>query len=262
MWAVIDAAGVDRSRDDHVADRVTAVLRALFRRPLDDYTAALARFAEGWTWARLALLALSAVLSWWMYVPLHELAHALGCWVAGGTVTRLDIDPLYGAALLARVLPFVHVGSDYAGQLSGFDTHGSDAVYLLTDVLPFAMTIAIGVPLLEESAIGNRSPAARAVMFGAALPIAYAPFISVTGDFYEIGSILVSRLAAVLGCVGDATRWRGDDLLRVADRVVGAGGGIGDAVGITLAFVVGVIAAFASYAAGAVWARWMRRVRG
>jgi hypothetical protein len=42
-------------------------------------------------------------------------------------VWRLEIDPLYGGALLARWLPFVEAGGEYAGRLSGFDTAGSDA---------------------------------------------------------------------------------------------------------------------------------------
>jgi len=108
----------------------------ILRLPLDDYLGALAVFAPTWDWRSLAVLIGAAVLSWWVYVPLHELAHAFGCLLGGGTVTRLDIDPAYGAALLQRCFPFVNVGSDYAGQLKGFDTGGSDLTYLLTDFLP------------------------------------------------------------------------------------------------------------------------------
>lgn len=221
------------------------------RQPVDDYLAALGVFARRWNWARLALLLGSLAATWWVYVPAHELAHAFGCLLGGGSVTRLDIDPLYGAALLRRLFPFVHVGSDYAGQLSGFDTHGSDLVYLLTDVVPFAATVVAGVPLLHAAARSDRAPARQAILFGAAMPLAFAPFMSLTGDYYEMGSILVSRLARSLGVGLDPMRWRGDDLLRVIDRVHDAGGGdLVDAIGVGGSFAVGCVLALATYAAG------------
>src|SRR5262245_66511376 len=123
----------------------------LLLQPLDDYVAALRRFAAGWTWLRLAVLVAAVVLSWWLYVPLHELAHAFGCLLGGGSVSRLDLDPLYGAALLQRFFPYINVGSDYAGQLAGFDTGGSDATSLPTAFLPFIATILLGVPPLHAA---------------------------------------------------------------------------------------------------------------
>ena len=53
--------------------------------------------------------------------------------------------------------------------------------------------------------------ARRAFAFGASLPVALAPFLSLTGDAYEIGSILVTRLPP---WTGPASRQllRGDDL--------------------------------------------------
>ena len=134
-------------------------------------------------------LALGLLVGWWIYVPLHELAHAFGCMLAGGSVTRLDIDPLYGADLLARIFPFVHSGSEYAGRLSGFDTAGSDLVYLATDLAPYLLTLLPGVWAL-------RRLARRGVAFGygALLPCAFAPFVSLTGDAYEIGSLLVVQV--------------------------------------------------------------------
>jgi len=52
-------------------------------------------------------------------------------------VSRLEIDPLYGADALARIFPFVSPGGAYAGRLSGFDTRGSDWIYWLTDLAFF-----------------------------------------------------------------------------------------------------------------------------
>ena len=233
----------------------------LVRQPLDDYVAALARFADGWQWPRLAVLAAAAGLSWFVYVPLHELAHAWGCLLGGGSVSRLDIDPIYGAAMLQRFFPFVSVGSAYAGQLSGFDTRGSDATYLLTDFLPFVGTILLGVPLLRAAARPGWSSSAQAALFGAALPIAFAPFVSLTGDYYEMGSILVSGVAAWIRPGFAAARWRSDDLFKLAGELFGSAGAgdAGDALGLLLSFVLGGLLAILTYALGSAWARLLQR---
>jgi hypothetical protein len=227
----------------------------LFRPPFDDYVAALGPFAEGWRWRRLALLVLAAVVTWWIYVPVHELAHAYGCLLGGGTVSRLEIDPMYGAALLQRFFPFVSVGSEYAGRLSGFDTRGSDLTYLLTDFLPFVATIVLGIPLLHMAARPGRRPAVQALLFGAALPIAFAPFISLTGDYYEMGSILVSRAVAVIDPGFEVSRWRSDDLPKLVGELFADGGTATDAIGLAASFAVGVVLAFVTYALGAEWAQ-------
>src|SRR6185369_9765239 len=129
---------------------------------------------------------------------------------AGGTVSRLEIDALYGGALLVRVFPWVVAGSEYAGRLSGFDTRGSDTVYLVTDLLPFVLTLP-GVWALRRAA-----RAGRPALFGAAAPFALAPLLSLTGDAYEIGSILVTRLPPWASV---AALLRGDDVSKVFARV-------------------------------------------
>ena len=191
-------------------------------------------------WLLVGLLA-----GWWVYVPLHELLHALGCMAAGGTVSRLEIDPLYGGALLARVIPWVSSGSEYAGRLSGFDTRGSDVVYLVTDLAPFVLALFPGVWALRRAARARRPG-----LFGAAAPFALAPLLSLTGDAYEIGSILVTRLAPWSGV---ATLLRGDDVGVVFSRVAAAvpppWGGFAAAV------AAGVIWAWATYGLGAAVAR-------
>lgn len=217
--------------------------------------AALAAFFPRWRWPYAVILLASAALSWWVYVPLHELAHAYGCILGGGTFSQLDIAPEYGAALLQRLFPFVSVGSDYAGQLRGFE--GSDVAYLLTDFLPFVATIVLGVPLLHSAANPRRRPAVQAALFGVSLPIALAPFISLTGDYYEMGSILVSRAVAEFVPGFSASRWRSDDVFRVASQLFGPDGSgtIADAMGVSASLVVGIVLAFLTYAAGVAWAR-------
>jgi hypothetical protein len=214
-----------------VADLLRGEGRCLVR-PLD----------LGWLLAGLAV-------GWWVYVPLHELLHAAGCAAAGGAVTRLDVDPLYGGALLARLFPFVVAGGEYAGRLSGFDTGGSDLVYLVTDLAPFVLTLWPGVWALRLAARSARS--GRAALFGAAAPFAFAPFLSLTGDAYEIGSILVTRLPP-WSAPAASELLRGDDLLKVGARLAGSPEGLAAVwLGAALAAAVGVAWAFATYRAGA-----------
>lgn len=190
------------------------------------------------------LLALAGLLAgWWIYVPLHELLHAAACLAAGGEVTRLEIAPQYGGALLARIFPFVVSGSAYAGWLSGFDTGGSDLVYLATDLGPFLLVFP-GVWFLRWA--GSRG---RAALFGASLPFALAPFLSLTGDAYEIGSILVTNLPPWMG----TSILRGDDLIRKAEALAA----LPDAPwgGFVLAALLGLIWAVVTCAAGGAVAR-------
>jgi hypothetical protein len=175
-------------------------------------------------------------------VPVHELLHAAACVVAGGEVTRLEIAPLYGGGLLARIFPFVVSGGEYAGRLSGFDTRGSDLIYLATDLGPFILTLFPGVWLLRRAGI-----AGKPVLFGLALPFAFAPFLSLPGDAYEIGSILVTQLPD-----WDASL-RGDDIVKKAQELAA----LPDAPwgGFILAALVGLAWAVATCAAGGLVAR-------
>lgn len=198
-------------------------------------------------WRGWLALALGLAAGWWLYVPLHELAHALGCLATGGEVTRLEIAPAYGAAWLARWLPFVVVGSDYAGQLTGFDTGGRDGVYLATVLAPYLLTLFPGVPALLLCA--RRTGLAATAGFGASLPWALAPVLSLSGDYYEAGSILASRAGAALtdeGAFAVAT-WRSDDLFRLVADLAGRGALDGfTAAGIAAGLVLGIVLAVAT----------------
>ena len=192
----------------------------------------------------LLWLLLGVAAGWWVYVPVHELLHAAGCLAAGGEVTRLEIAPVYGGGLLARVFPFVVAGGEYAGRLAGFDTHGSDFVYLATDLAPFVLTLFPGVWLLRLAARKR-----LAFPFGASLPFALAPFLSAPGDAYEIGSVIVTRLGPRARPAARALL-RGDDLARVALGVEAAGGGVLLWTGLAAATAVGLFWAFLTYGAG------------
>lgn len=193
----------------------------------------------------LALALLGLAVGWWVYVPIHELLHAAACLAAGGEVTRLEVAPLYGGRLLARIFPFVVSGGEYAGRLSGFDTHGSDLVYLATDLGPFVLTLFPGVWLLRRA-----GTAGRPILFGLALPFALAPFLSLPGDAYEIGSILVTQLPP-----WDETL-RSDDLVKKAEELAA----LPDAPwgGFALAALLGLAWAVLTCMAGG----WVARVLG
>ena len=225
----------------------------LVAQPLRDWLAALDACVGEGRRAYLVAIPLGFLLSWWIYVPVHELAHAWGCLLAGGEVTRLEIDGIYGAAWLARVFPYVTVGSEYAGRLSGFDTRGSDLVYLATCALPFVLTIFVGVPLLR--AVPRVRDRRRSVMLGAALPMALAPFVSLPGDYYEMGSILVSRTVAALAPGFAVGRWRSDDLVKLVGALAPEAR-ITDAAGVAASLLLGAALAWGTYWAGVLVSGW------
>lgn len=197
------------------------------------------------------------MLSWWGYVPVHEIFHAWGCLIGGGEVSQLDLSPVYGAVFLKNIFPFIHVGSEYAGRLTGFNTHNSDLIYLLTVFFPYIITILIGIPLLMSVKTGRTSLNISCIKFGVALPIAYSPFISITGDYYEIGSIILTRLISFLLPSFQVDRWRSDDLFKLVENLFFSNNSFksGDVIGVVLSFLLGIILIFATYWTGRLWAK-------
>lgn len=230
--------------------------------PFDDLLAALGAALPDPPWAGLVAALGGFAAAWWVYVPVHELLHAFGCIVTGGSVTRLEIDARYGAALLQRLFPFVAVGSEYAGQLTGFDTRGNDLIYLATDFTPFLLTILIGVPLLLAAARTTRRGVRSSFLLGVALPVALAPFTNLAGDYYEMGSILLSRAALPLVPGLDLGRWRSDDLLKTANELLFQGAfRVTDLVGLTCGALLGAVLAWTTYGLGRTFAGWLGRTR-
>jgi hypothetical protein len=92
---------------------------------------------------------------------------------------------------------------------------------------------------------------ARPVLFGVAVVLAYAPFISLTGDYYEAGSIALSRVAYLVDSSVPLARWRSDDLPKLVSSLHRSGGGTaGDWIGITGSFIAGVALAWLTYRIG------------
>jgi hypothetical protein len=243
------------------------LLHALIRRPFDDLMACMEAIARAGRPARaLAAMVLGLGATWFVYVPIHELLHVLGCVATGGSVSELEIQPIYGGALLAEVFPFVVTGGSYAGRLSGFDTHGSDWVYLATDVTPYLLTVVLGVPALRLCARRRRP-----LLFGSAVVVGLAPFYSIPGDYYEMGSILTTRVATWLAGGGGAPAHadlRSDDLFALvgdlleqpAELGLASGGETAIAAGlIALSLAIGVLLAFLTYALGGIATRSLTR---
>ena len=93
---------------------------------------------------------------------------------------------------------------------------------------------------------------ARGLVFGAALVPATAPFLSLTGDAYEIGSLLTTQLSP-WSKEPARTALIGDDITVVVSGLAGSGAALWS--GLALATTVGVAWAFFTYAAGAAVAR-------
>ena len=51
----------------------------LVRLPADDYLAALQAALPRASVVPVLAIVVAAAASWWLYVPIHELAHAFGC---------------------------------------------------------------------------------------------------------------------------------------------------------------------------------------
>jgi hypothetical protein len=201
-------------------------LRARVAAPLTDLLDGLDRALAGKA-SRLAVVFLGLAVGWWIYVPIHELLHVAGCLITGGEVSRLEVAPEYGGALLARVFPFVVAGGDYAGRLSGFEDHGSFWIHAATVLGPYLLTIFPGVWALLWA--GDR---ARPLLFGISLPVAYAPFMGLVGDAYELGSLVIAELPW----------WRdgrliSDDVILLARSGHDAAGWLGIGLGVVLALL-------------------------
>lgn len=219
-----------------------------------DARAALDRLARLPGFGHLALMLAGLLAGWWLYVPVHELLHVAGCLVTGGQVSRLELSPEYGGLLLASVFDWVVPESDYAGRLTGFDTGGSDGVYLATVYAPYLLTLFPGFWLWQHTLAGPTSPG-RTFAFGVLLPVITAPLLSLTGDFYELGSIPVSRVFARFG-VADTETWRSDDLFRLIGELA-PNATATDWLGVSLGLLAGIVFIVLTLAGGSRLGHWL-----
>lgn len=197
---------------------------------------------------------IAIVVVWFLYVPPHEIYHVSGCLITGGYVDRLEMSAIYGASLYAKYFSFIHVGSDYAGQLTGFDTHGSDFCYFVTDFMPYVMTLVFGVTCMKLSRRKRRP-----ILFGIGVVVGLAPFYNMPGDYYEMGSTITTRVVSAINGVDNPPLYEGirsDDIFKLLEFVITKPGEIGldgaksIAIGVVLIMVscvVDVLLAFCTY---------------
>ncbi len=233
-------------------------MRTMLRKLIDDLALSLGHLAD----ARrpsvaMAVMVVGLVVTWFIYVPIHELLHVLGCVATGGSVSELEVAPQYGGTLLARWFPFVVSGGDYAGRLSGFDTKGSDLIYLATVFMPYLLTVFIGVPILR-ACTRRRRPA----LLGAGVVVGLAPMYNLIGDYYEMGSIVTTRAATLLSGSSESVAFvgiRSDDLFKLVGELCTQPGELAlhgaaaigvAAVLIAVSLLVGVVLALLTYALG------------
>lgn len=245
-------------------------MRRFFRQPIDDVLAALEHLVTVRNPLTTMVPAVVTMLvTWFVYVGIHEMLHVAGCLAAGGTVSTLEISSRYGGAIYAKYFDFVVTGSEYAGRLSGFDTHGSDWTYMVTVFGPFLLTVLFGVALVKLCAKRRRP-----ILFGVAIVVGLAPFYNLQGDYFEMGSILVTRaLTIIFQGGGNPPLFEGlrsDDIFKLFDTFIRTPGELGltsagliaAGVGVILiSFIVDVLLAFATYWAGHQFARLFIRPR-
>ncbi|MCH8149947.1 MAG: hypothetical protein IH987_18535 [Planctomycetes bacterium] len=242
-------------------------MKSFFRRPFDDVIACLMPIMSVRSpFKAMGPMMISIVVVWFLYVPVHELLHVAGCLMTGGEVTRLELSARYGANFLKEIFPFIVSGSNYAGQLTGFDTKGSDFIYLATDFLPFALSVLIGVPVIHFCMRGRRP-----ILFGLGVVIGLAPFYNMPGDYYEMGSIMTTRVATWVTGSAPAIAFEGirsDDIFSLMSDLFNDPGakGIEGAGAIAIAWILVVVAlavdvllAFLTYFVGGLLGRLIVR---
>ena len=239
-----------------------------FRKPLDDALRGMEPIMRVRSPLRtLAPMLISMAATWIVYVPIHELLHVAGCEVAGGEAYELEIKALYGGHILKKIFPdLIKVGGHYAGRLSSFEWYGNDLIYLVTDFMPFLLTVFIGVPLVYLC-MRRRRP----WLFGSAVVVGFAPFYNLPGDYYEMASISLTRFLTLFRD-GGAPLYQGlrsDDVFTLVKNVfvtpaeMGLNSGIdylAAALIIPASIVIAVLLAFVTYWMGVWFSRTVLRL--
>jgi hypothetical protein len=112
---------------------------------------------------------------------------------------------------------------------------------------PYLLTLFPGVPALLLCA--RRTGLAATAGFGASLPWGLAPALSLSGDYYEAGSMLASRAGVIFADMDEfgVATWRSDDLFRLVADLSGRGALDGvNSAGIAAGLVLGVVLAVAT----------------
>ncbi|MCP4575644.1 MAG: hypothetical protein GY846_05110, partial [Deltaproteobacteria bacterium] len=134
---------------------------------------------------------LGLILFWHLYVPVHEFLHVAGCLLGGGEVESLALKAQYGGLILQNLFPFVIPESEYAGRLTGFKTPNPWA-YAMVDFFPYAISF-FGIPLIVYCRRKR-----HIVLLGLGIILAFVPFMSIPGDYYEAVSLATTQMAEAI----------------------------------------------------------------
>ena len=158
---------------------------------LNTPTQALSHLLNDGSNIKLLVLLLVFFISFWVYVPIHELMHAFATILVGGEVKELAIDATYGGVFFAKIFPFVVSESDYAGQLTDFTTRNKFA-YFIVDMFPYLLSLP-GVLLIRLAAKYK-----RLWLFSIGFLLMLVPMTQIFGDFYEVASLGMGEIMSLL----------------------------------------------------------------
>ncbi|MCD4653975.1 hypothetical protein K8T06_08565 [bacterium] len=166
------------------------------------------------------IVLVSTIITWFIYVPIHELFHVGGCVFTGGTVSELVMGHEYGAAYLQNFFPFITPATtQYAGRVTGFEPNG-DLGYMITVFAPFLLTLFPGVWFLKKVYTKQKT-----WLLGPGIVMGLASFYNLTGDYFEMGTILSTRLVNLLLAGQPANLFenfwllRSDDIFRLFGEI-------------------------------------------
>ena len=179
---------------------------------LNTPTQALSHLLNDGSNIKLLVLLLVFFISFWVYVPIHELMHAFATILVGGEVRELAIDATYGGVFFAKIFPFVVSESDYAGQLTDFTTPNKFA-YFIVDMFPYLLSLP-GVLLIRLAAKYK-----RLWLFSLGFLLMLVPMTQIFGDFYEAASLGIGELMSLVNPNLDPDLIVSDDMFKLLGEI-------------------------------------------
>ena len=205
---------------------------------LNTPTQALSHLLDDGSNKKLVILLLVFFVSFWIYVPIHELMHALATFLVGGEVRELAIDATYGGVFFAKIFPFVVSESEYAGQLTDFTTPNKFA-YFIVDMFPYLLSLP-GVLLIRLAAKYK-----RLWLFSLGFLLMLVPITQIFGDFYEAASLGAGELMAMVNPSLNPQSILSDDMFKLVKSLyTNQGTNILAYVFVALSFILGLILAW------------------
>ena len=205
---------------------------------LNTPTQALGHLLSDGSNTKLFILLLVFLVSFWIYVPIHELMHAFGCMLTGGEVRELAIDATYGGKLFAKIFPFVVSESEYAGQLTDFTTPNKFA-YFIVDMFPYLLSLP-GILFIRLAAKKN-----YLWLFSLGFLLMLVPLTQIFGDFYEATSLGMGEVMTMFNSNLEADSIVSDDMFKLISSInENPESSILNYIFVGLSFILGLILAW------------------